>query len=530
MPFDNGGQVVKLWPNLQLVIPGTPMGTPLLVAKSDTTELSLLSSMANRHGLIAGATGTGKTVTLRVLAEAFSRQGVPVFMADVKGDLAGLSQTGARNDKIGDRLTRLGIEDWQPTSFPVTFWDVKGAQGHPMRTTISEMGPVLLSRLLNLNDTQSGVLNIAFKAADDAGMLLLDLKDLQAMLVYVGENAQKFTLEYGNISSASIGAIQRSLLTLREAGGELFFGEPALNIDDLIQTDSQGRGVINILSAESLLQSPLVYSTLLLWMLSELFEKLPEVGDVAKPKLVFFFDEAHLLFNDAPKALIERIEQVVRLIRSKGVGIYFVSQSPLDIEDSVLSQLGNRVQHALRAFTAKDQKAIKATAETFRADKSMNLQEVIGELSIGEAIVSFLDESGAPCVAARAMVIPPQSRLGPISTEERDACIKSSVVYGVYEKSVDRESAYEILTKRMKESSQPGELQQPSGSNDTAQTSSSPGILGSILGGVAGTGKRTRQSPFEAMISSACRSIGGQIGRSITRGIFGSLTSGTRRR
>jgi DNA helicase HerA-like ATPase len=508
------------------------MSTPFIVAKSDTIEVSLLPHMANRHGLIAGATGTGKTVTLRVLAEGFSRLGVPVFMADVKGDLAGLSQAGVPSEKLTERINRLGIEGWAPQSFPVVFWDVMGSQGHPMRTTISEIGPVLLSRLLNLNDTQAGVLNIVFKAADDAGMLLLDLKDLQAMLVHVGENAQQFTLEYGNISSASIGAIQRSLLALRDSGGDLFFGEPALNIDDLLQTDAQGRGVINILSADKLLQSPLVYSTLLLWLLSELFEKLPEVGDVAKPKLVFFFDEAHLLFSDAPKALVERIEQVVRLIRSKGVGIYFVSQSPLDIKDEVLAQLGNRVQHALRAFTAKDQKAIKATAETFRADKSMNLQEAIGELSIGEAIVSLLDDSGAPCVASRAMVVPPSSRLGPVTAEERDACIKSSIIYGTYEKSIDRESAYEILTKRMQESAQATqESQAPKAANDSRSQTSSGGILGSIFGGSAGsTGKRTRQTPIEAMISSAARSIGGQIGRSITRGIFGSLTSGTRRR
>jgi DNA helicase HerA-like ATPase len=508
------------------------MSTPFIVAKSDTIEVSLLPHMANRHGLIAGATGTGKTVTLRVLAEGFSRLGVPVFMADVKGDLAGLSQAGVPSEKLTERINRLGIEGWAPQSFPVVFWDVMGSQGHPMRTTISEIGPVLLSRLLNLNDTQAGVLNIVFKAADDAGMLLLDLKDLQAMLVHVGENAQQFTLEYGNISSASIGAIQRSLLALRDSGGDLFFGEPALNIDDLLQTDAQGRGVINILSADKLLQSPLVYSTLLLWLLSELFEKLPEVGDVAKPKLVFFFDEAHLLFSDAPKALVERIEQVVRLIRSKGVGIYFVSQSPLDIKDEVLAQLGNRVQHALRAFTAKDQKAIKATAETFRADKSMNLQEAIGELSIGEAIVSLLDDSGAPCVASRAMVVPPSSRLGPVTAEERDACIKSSIIYGTYEKSIDRESAYEILTKRMQESAQATqESQAPKAANDSRSQTSSGGILGSIFGGSAGsTGHRTRQTPIEAMISSAARSIGGQIGRSITRGIFGSLTSGTRRR
>jgi DNA helicase HerA-like ATPase len=502
------------------------MSTPLLVAKSETESIHLLPSMANRHGLIAGATGTGKTVTLRVLAEGFSKMGVPVFMADVKGDLAGLSQPGAENEKIKERIEKLAIEGWGPEKFPVVFWDVLGSQGHPMRTTISEIGPVLLSRLLNLNDIQAGVMNVVFKAADDAGMLLLDLKDLQAMLVYVGENAQKFTLEYGNVSTASIGAIQRALIALKDSGGDLFFGEPALNIDDLLQTDAQGRGVINILSAEKLLNSPLVYSTLLLWLLSELFEKLPEEGDLAKPKLVFFFDEAHLLFNDAPKALIDRIEQVVRLIRSKGVGVYFVSQSPLDIADTVLTQLGNRVQHALRAFTAKDQKALKATAETFRADPSQNLQQVIGELAIGEAVVSLLDEKGAPCVAQRAFVVPPISRLGAITIEEREACVKSSTVYGTYEKAIDRESAYEILTRKA-EKNQSDDGAQSQAANDNSGGTS---VLGSIFGSGSSTGKRTRQSPFEAMISSAARSIGSQIGRSISRGIFGSMTSGGRKR
>ncbi|MFN5063514.1 MAG: helicase HerA-like domain-containing protein [Pseudomonadota bacterium] len=503
------------------------MSQPLLVAKSPSEIVQLLPSMANRHGLIAGATGTGKTVTLRVLAEGFSRMGVPVFMADVKGDLAGLSQAGSVSDKLTERLTKLGIEDWAPQAYPVVLWDVLGQQGHPVRTTISELGPVLLARLLNLNDTQAGVLNIAFKAADDAGLLLLDLKDLQAMLVYLGENAQKFTLEYGNVSSASIGAIQRALLTLKESGGESLFGEPALTIDDLLQTDASGRGIINILSAEKLLNSPLVYSTLLLWLLSELFEKLPEAGDLEKPKLVFFFDEAHLLFNEAPKALIERIEQVVRLIRSKGVGVYFVSQSPLDIADTVLTQLGNRVQHALRAFTAKDQKAIKATAETFRADGSMNLQEVIGELVIGEALISLLDDRGAPCIAQRALVVPPQSRLGAITPEERKAVIESSTVYGTYEKSIDRESAYEILKKRMEEAADQ--------SNEQVQSSSSSNS-GSVLSGIFGSGtsntagKRTRQGPLEAMMMSVARAIGSQLGRSVSRGVFGSLTSKSRRR
>lgn len=527
MYYDSPGSTGVLCLSLCIVpkVP-LPMSHPLLVAKSSSELVELLPSMANRHGLIAGATGTGKTVTLRVLAEGFSRMGVPVFMADVKGDLAGLSQPGTPSEKMTERLSTLGIEDWAPKAYPVVLWDVLGKQGHPMRTTVSEIGPVLLARLLNLNETQAGVLNIAFRAADDAGLLLLDLKDLQAMLVYVGENAQKFTLEYGNVSAASIGAIQRALLALKDSGGDLLFGEPAITIDDLLQTDASGQGVINILSAEKLLSSPLVYSTLLLWLLSELFEKLPETGDLEKPKLVFFFDEAHLLFNEAPKALIERIEQVVRLIRSKGVGIYFVSQSPLDIADTVLTQLGNRVQHALRAFTAKDQKAIKATAETFRDDGTMKLQEVISELAIGEAVISLLDERGAPQTAKRALVVPPQSRLGAITAEERRALIESSTVYGTYEKSIDRESAYEILKKRMEEASD---------ADDASAQPANGGGVGSVLSSIFGGGashsggRRTRQGPLEAMMMSMARSIGSQIGRSVSRGVFGSLTRGGKR-
>jgi DNA helicase HerA-like ATPase len=503
------------------------MENSILVGKGACSTAHILAGMTNRHGLIAGATGTGKTVTLRVLAEGFSRMGVPVFMADVKGDLAGLSQPGSLNDKLTERLATLGIEDWAPSAFPVVFWDVFGEQGHPVRTTISEVGPFLLARLLNLNDTQSGVLNLAFKAADDAGLLLLDLKDLQAMLVHIGENAKNFTLQYGNVSPASIGAIQRSLLSLQEAGGDKFFGEPSLNINDLIQTDQKGHGVINILSADKLMMSPTIYSTFLLWLLSELFELLPEVGDVAKPKMVFFFDEAHLLFDEAPKALLDKIEQVVRLIRSKGVGVYFVSQSPLDIADSVLAQLGNRVQHALRAFTAKDQKALKATAETFRSDGATNLQEAIGELAIGEAIVSLLDEKGSPTIAQRTLIAPPSSRLGPISQEERLKIIKESVVYGAYEKSVDRESAYEILTKRV----EAAEQTTSSPAKESDEKTSSGSIFSTIFTGSSGTGgKRTRQSPLEAMVVSTARSVGNQLGRSILRGIFGSLTGGGKRR
>jgi hypothetical protein len=496
------------------------MSHSIHLGNSGTERKEMLLSMANRHGLIAGATGTGKTVTLRVIAEGLSTNGVPVFMADVKGDLAGLSQPGALTEKLSERLAYLGIEDWTPQAFPVVFWDVFGEQGHPIRTTISELGPTLLSRLLNLNDTQSGVLNLVFKVADESGLLLLDIKDLQAMLVHVGDNAKEYTLKYGNVSSASIGAIQRAVLALQESGGEKFFGEPALNIDDLLQTDSKGRGIINILSADKLLMSPLVYSTFLLWLLSELFERLPEEGDLNKPKLVFFFDEAHLLFNDAPKALVDKIEQVVRLIRSKGVGVFFISQSSMDIAEPVLAQLGNRVQHALRAFTAKDQKQLKATAETFRSDGSFDLQQALGELAIGEALVSLLDERGTPGVTQRAMIAPPSSKLGAITPSERAATIESSVLHGVYEKCVDRESAYEILTKKIEEEQ----------TSPQAESESQGSVLDSIFGGGSPPRGRRRQSPLEAMISSAARSIGNQIGRSISRGIFGSVSGRPRRR
>ena len=373
------------------------MAAPLCVARNARTELALLPALANRHGLITGATGTGKTITLQVLAERFSAIGVPVFMADVKGDLSGLAQAGAATAKLQQRLDTLGVSDWAPAAFPTTLWDVAGKQGHPVRATISDFGPILLARLLNLNDTQAGVLQLTFKIADDNGLLLLDLKDLRAMVQYVGENAKTFTTEYGNVSAASIGAIQRGLLTFEEQGGDAFFGEPMLDINDLLQTQD-GQGIVNILAADTLLTSPRLYATLLLWLLSELFEQLPEVGDLDKPKLVFFFDEAHLLFNEAPPALLEKIEQVVRLIRSKGVGVYFVTQNPLDIPDTVLGQLGNRVQHALRAFTPRDQKAVKTAAETLRANPAFDAAQVITELGVGEALVSFLDEKGRPAV------------------------------------------------------------------------------------------------------------------------------------
>ncbi|MBL8513147.1 MAG: DUF853 family protein, partial [Betaproteobacteria bacterium] len=420
------------------------MADPLLIAKTSGKEhadLTLLPQMANRHGLIAGATGTGKTISLQVLAEHFSAIGVPVFMADVKGDLTGISQLGKSNPKVEERVKLLGL-DHKPAACPVALWDVFGEQGHPVRATVSEMGPVLLSRIFNLNDTQSGVLTLAFKIADDNQLLLLDLKDLRALLSYVGENASQFTTDYGNISAASIGAIQRSLLTLEQQGGDKFFGEPALSFDDLMQT-VDGKGVINILAADKLLSSPRLYSTFLLWMLSELFENLPEVGDREKPKLMFFFDEAHLLFNEAPKELLQKIEQVVRLVRSKGVGVYFVTQNPLDIPDTVLGQLGNRIQHALRAYTPRDQKAVNAAAETFRENPKLKVVEVITELGVGEALVSFLDEKGRPTIVERALVCPPQSQIGPITAEQRAALRESSLVAGQYEKVVDRESAFE---------------------------------------------------------------------------------------
>ncbi|MBX3400645.1 MAG: DUF853 family protein [Gemmataceae bacterium] len=422
------------------------MAEPILIGKS-THEIQLLPKMANRHGLVAGATGTGKTVTLQRMAEGFSRLGVPVFLADVKGDLSGLSRVGSdANAKVAARIEQLGLkESFEYSPCPVAFWDVFGEQGHPVRTTISEMGPLLLARLLELNDTQAGVLQIAFKVADDNGLLLLDLKDLRAMLQHVSSIAKELTAEYGNVSAASVGAIQRGLLRLEEQGGDKFFGEPALNLADFLQTGPKGRGVINILAADKLLQSPQLYSTFLLWMLSELFESLPEVGDVEKPKIVFFFDEAHLLFNDTPKPLLEKIEQVVRLIRSKGVGVYFVTQNPLDVPDTVLAQLGNRVQHALRAFTPRDQKAVAAAAQTFRQNPKLDVEEAITQLGVGEALVSFLDEKGTPTVVERAFVVPPGTLIGPITPEQRKAVIESSTVFGVYEKMIDRESAYEIL-------------------------------------------------------------------------------------
>jgi hypothetical protein len=480
---------------------------PLLIAKSDK-DLYLLPQMANRHGLIAGATGTGKTISLQLLAERFSSIGVPVFMADVKGDLAGLSQPGGGNPRIAERVKQLKLADFAYAARPVVFWDVFGQQGHPVRATISEMGPLLLARLLNLNDTQSGVLSLVFKVADDNGLLLLDMKDLRAMLQHVGDNADQFQTQYGNISKASVGAIQRNLLALEEQHADLLFAEPALNLDDLMQTDAKGFGNINILAADKLLLSPQMYATFLLWLLSELFEHLPEVGDPDKPKLVFFFDEAHLLFADAPGALLDKIEQVVRLVRSKGVGINFVTQNPLDIPDKILGQLGNRIQHALRAFTPRDQKAVAAAAETFRANPKINIGQAITELQVGEALVSFLDEKGSPSVVERALILPPQSQAGPVTPQQRDGVIRGSLVYGQYEKVVDRESAYEILKARADQKTAAAPAAKPQPATRTSGAASQ------------------RQSVAEAVLKSAARAAASQAGRSIMRGVMGTIFGG----
>ena len=505
------------------------MTQPLLVAKSKTAELELLPALANRHGLIAGATGTGKTVTLQTLAQGFSRIGVPVFMADVKGDLSGLAQPGASSPKLKERIDLLELKDFAFAACPAVFWDVFGERGHPARATITGVGPLLLGRMLGLNDTQQGVLTLVFKIADDSGLLLLDMKDLRAMLQHVGENAKDFTTEYGIVSSASIGAIQRGLLELEHQGGEKLFGEPALNIDDLMQVD-HGQGVINILAGEKLMGAPKLYSTFLLWLLSELFEHLPEVGDPEKPKLVFFFDEAHLLFSEAPKALLEKIEQVVRLIRSKGVGVYFVTQNPLDIPDSVLGQLGNRVQHALRAFTPKDQKAVKSAAQTMRANPKLDVEAAITELSVGEALVSLLDDKGRPSVVERAFVIPPASRIGPLTEAERGAAIKASALYGHYEKAIDRESAYEKLKGRTVARQDAAAPAPAGGSGSAGQGGGLMDTLGDVLMGKTGPRGGHRDGLIESMAKSTARTIGSQIGREVVRGVLGSILGGKRRR
>lgn len=514
------------------------MPDPLLIAKG-TDDLFLLPSMANRHGLVAGATGTGKTVTLQVIAESLSSIGVPVFAADVKGDLSGISKPGTETPKLKARIEQQKLTDFRFEGCPVTFWDVFGEQGHPLRATVSETGPVLLSRILNLNDTQAGVLSLVFKIADDSGLLLLDLKDLQAMLQFVGAGAKQYQTEYGNISAASIGAIQRGLVTLGNEGGNLFLGEPALNIDDLLQTDGRGRGVVNLLAADKLLRSPQLYATFLLWLLSELFEKLPEVGDAEKPKLVFFFDEAHLLFTDQPATLQTKIEQVVRLIRSKGVGVYFVTQNPTDVPETVLGQLGNRVQHALRAFTPKDQKAVRAAAETFRSNPNLDVATAITQLAVGEALVSFLDGKGTPGIVERASVLPPHGQIGPITPEERAAMMKTSIVAGVYDQAVDRESAYERLKARSGQQTAPppsagmsGASQSSTASFPSASNSQGGGLLQNLQAMLVGTtGPRGghHEGVLEAMVKSGARSVGTQIGGQLVRGMLGSLLGGGRR-
>ena len=540
------------------------MSEPLYLAKSEDGYPALLPQMANRHGLITGATGTGKTVTLQSIAERLSFAGVPVFMADVKGDLSGMGAAGVVTPKLEARLKDLGLEGFQPYANPVAFWDVFGENGIPVRATISDMGPLLLARLLNLNETQGGVLQLVFKIADDQGLLLLDLKDLRAMVQHVGDNAKNFTTEYGNVAPASIGAIQRGLLTLEEQGGDIFFGEPMLDIHDLMQVDANGRGVINVLAAEKLVQSPALYSTFLLWLLAELFEQLPEAGDLDKPKLVFFFDEAHLLFTDAPQALTDKVEQVVRLIRSKGVGVYFVTQNPLDVPEKILGQLGNRVQHALRAFTPRDQKAVQAAAQTMRANPKFDAATVITELGVGEALISFLDEKGRPNVVDRSIVFPPASRLGPLTAGERQALIQASPLLATYGQTVDRESAYEILRGKPPASgpapgaipappagrggldandwgnrggaqAQPRPAPQPRESTPAPQQESGGGLLGGlgeILTGSTGPRGGHREGVLEAAAKSAARGMAGSVGRGIgnqiLRGVLGSILGGRR--
>jgi DNA helicase HerA-like ATPase len=509
------------------------MADPLIVAKAGDTELALLPALANRHGCITGATGTGKTITLQVLAEGFSRIGVPVFLADIKGDLTGITRPGKPTPKLQERLTTLKIAEPEWAGMPATLWDVWAEQGHPVRATVSDMGPLLFSRLLNLNETQEGVLTLVFKIADDNGLLLLDLKDLRAIVQYVGDNAAQFKTQYGNVSSASIGAIQRGLLQIEQQGGDRFFGEPMLNIEDLLQTDSKGQGVVNILAADKLMNNPRLYASFLLWLLSELFEHLPEVGDRDKPKLVFFFDEAHLLFNDAPQALLEKVEQVVRLIRSKGVGVYFVTQNPLDIPEKILGQLGNRVQHALRAFTPRDQKAVKSVAETMRANPKLDIERAILELGVGEALVSLLDAKGTPSITERAFVLPPASQIGPITPDERKQLMQTSVVAGVYEKVVDRESAFEMLRNRAEASAPPAKPGAPAQAPGAPPASDGGGGvlggIGDVLFGKTGPRGGHHEGIVDAMAKSAARSVGSALAREITRGVLGSLLGGRRR-
>jgi DNA helicase HerA-like ATPase len=520
------------------------MAEILNVAKTaGGADLGVLPALANRHGLITGATGTGKTVTLQVMAERFSSIGVPVFMADVKGDLAGLAIAGTSSPKLVERLKSIRVDPPAFAASPVVFWDVFGKNGHPVRATISDMGPLLLARMLRLNDTQRGVLTLTFKIADDAGLLLLDMKDLRAMLQFVGDNASQFQTDYGHISAASIGTIQRGLLEMDQQGAVAFFGEPMLDIHDLIQANTHGKGVINILAADVLMNTPVLYSTLLLWLLSELYEQLPEIGDPDKPVMVFFFDEAHLLFTDAPQALLEKIEQVVRLIRSKGVGVYFVTQNPLDVPPTVLGQLGNRVQHALRAFSPADQKAVKTAADTLRQNPKIDTQKVITELGVGEALISFLEEKGTPAVVDRAWVLPPSSRIGAITPAERQAVIAGSVLKGHYEQAVDRESAYEKLKARTADrtggqaapadtaarptaTATPPTVSFPTTKPPSSAPSGMPGSLSSVLFGTTGPRGGHHEGLLESAARSATRSMGSAVGRSIIRGVLGSILGG----
>ncbi|MDR0806448.1 MAG: DUF853 domain-containing protein [Enterobacteriaceae bacterium] len=509
---------------------------PLVIGKSNELELAILPALANRHGLITGATGTGKTVTLQKMAEKFSGIGVPVFLADVKGDLSGIAAAGVMSPKLQSRLDALHVTDWQSAACPAVFWDVFGEKGHPIRATVSDMGPTLLTRLLNLNDVQSGVLQLVFKIADDNGLLLLDMKDLRSMVQFVGDNAKQFQTQYGNISSASIGAIQRGLLTLEQQGANSFFGEPMLDIFDLIKTDANGQGTVNILAADKLYNQPQLYAVFLLWLMSELFERLPEVGDMEKPKMVFFFDEAHLLFTDAPPALLQKIEQVVRLIRSKGVGIYFVTQNPLDIPDNVLGQLGNRVQHTLRAFTPRDQKAVKTAAETMRPNPAFNAEMAITELGVGEALISFLDEKGTPNIVQRGFIIAPNSRMGALTDSERNGLINHSPLYGRYEEMIDRESAYEKLTagytleqgSSAEKSSAAPSTKDTSSQQKPGENSSDGGLLGSlneILFGSTGP----RGGKKDGLVQTAAKSMTRQVTNQIIRGILGGILGGRKR-
>lgn len=495
------------------------MTEPIIVAKAADTAVTLLPRYANRHGCITGATGTGKTVTLQVLAEAFSRIGTPVFVADVKGDLSGISQAAVPSEKLKERLTRLGIAEPAWGGSPVEFWDLFGEKGHPLRATISDMGPLLLARMLELNDTQEGVLNIVFRVADDEGMLLLDLKDLRSMLQAVSDRAAELRTRYGNIASASVGAIQRALLRLESQGADHFFGEPMLQIFDLIRTDASGRGVVNVLAADRLMQSPRLYAVFLLWLLAELYENLPEVGDLDKPKFVFFFDEAHLLFDDAPKALVDKVEQVVRLIRSKGVGVYFVTQNPLDIPDTILGQLGNRVQHALRAFTPRDQKAVRTAAETMRPNEGLDIVSAITELGVGEALVSMLDDAGRPSPTERAWVVAPGSRIGPATDAERRQMISASLMGGKYQQAIDRESAHEVLLKRAEN------LPTQEGANNgkAADTGKDDGLMGAVSDFLFGsTGPRGGRR--DGVVQSVAKSMVRRAANQLVRGVLGSLT------